>query len=439
MSEYQILNTLMGNGKVLGLPPKFHTLTDPSRRVTTRHLAYNAPIVTILPGRPEYGEVDADEIARRQREELDKANRDYGKDSAEIAEAQERGEGKILQEIYEKLLDRGDSRYFHFAPDIGAYLASLRALHGRVITRMGQSVFGNNDLGEMTSGWGGLNLWMSNSSSVSESASTEYGDSMLQAFTDQVSDKSREIQQMLSNLRRGFFARTADTAKERAERDREALETEAGMVEGFFGGLSSTIRGAKMLIPKIWKNSEFSRTYSVAFKFQTPYGDKDSILREVFTPFLCLLPLVLPRQAHSHGYEEPFLVKVDCPGWFFVECGVVTSMSINKAPENHHWNKDGLPTAIEVGLEIMDLYPAIMLSFGVNTLNENTSLAAYIDTLAGIGYRSKGKYGTIAQDLKEGAYRALSWPGAVWSEVKSDATRSVEEITIDSIKKIFFD
>ena len=409
MAQVHLLDNLFKKNRVLGRPPIFAKVTDPGLRATNQCFFRSAPIVTILPGMPKFGKLETTEEGRQNainelNEKLKQKDRDLGKEEVDIED------NPVFKEIYKRLLERDDNRYFRFQPDPYTYLKSLNAMFARVFSRMnltiGDGALYANASGDVVEGWGGLQYWVSNGSSISESATSEFGDSLLQSFTDKISDSAREVETLFEQVRKSYFTRGEVTQKEMADMDAEERakakgKAEEGMVESFFKGVSSTITGTKLSIPKMWKNSEFNRTYTIQFKFQSPYGDRQSILEDVLYPYLTLLPLALPRQSHGMGYAEPFMVRVDAPGWFHVDCGVVTSLTINKAPDNRSWSGDGLMTQVTIDMEVMDLYPTIMLSINHANLNNNFGLSTYLDSIAGVNYRSIGKYGTIAQDIKE--------------------------------------
>lgn len=90
------------------------------------------------------------------------------------------------------------------------------------------------------------------------------------------------------------------------------------------------------------------------------------------------------RQDQAFSYVEPFLVRVNAPGWFNVNCGVITSMTINKGGSDGLWTADNLPRLMEVTVEIQDLYPMMkQLSKGRMT-KYNKGLCSYLENLSGV-------------------------------------------------------
>lgn len=67
-----------------------------------------------------------------------------------------------------------------------------------------------------------------------------------------------------------------------------------------------------------------------------------------------------------------------------MDCGVITSMTINKGGSDNLWTADGLPRLMEVTVDIQDLYPMMkQLSKGSMT-KYNKGLCSYLENLSGI-------------------------------------------------------
>jgi len=103
--------------------------------------------------------------------------------------------------------------------------------------------------------------------------------------------------------------------------------------------------------------------------------------------------LVAPQTINGNvnSYSTPFLVRAIYKGMFNVDTGIITSMSVNKGGDCQ-WTKNGVPTSIEVDVEIKDLYNVMAITptkggfdFGLSydTLN-NTALMDYVANMCGI-------------------------------------------------------
>src|SRR5699024_8983059 len=110
----------------------------------------------------------------------------------------------------------------------------------------------------------------------------------------------------------------------------------------------------------------------------------------IIAPFLHLLCFVLPRQIQDNpnGFYSPFIVRAIYKGFFNVDMGIISSMSVTKG-DTGLWNADGIPCSIDVNLTITDLYESISMT-GTSTTNlaydtlDNTCFMDYIANLCGI-------------------------------------------------------
>lgn len=135
---------------------------------------------------------------------------------------------------------------------------------------------------------------------------------------------------------------------------------------------------------QLWADSKTSDSFSLQFKFRSPYGSKYEIFRNCFFPFLLLHTAAIPKQDGRFSYQEPFMVMIDFPGWFRVNCGVIESLSWVKGGSNALFNVDGLPLEIEVTMNVKDLYPIQLSSENVTVMEYNWGLLSFLENMAGL-------------------------------------------------------
>ena len=101
-------------------------------------------------------------------------------------------------------------------------------------------------------------------------------------------------------------------------------------------GVKSILSGGKIIFPKLWSDSDYSRSYSIDIKLRSPDHDSLSIFLNVLKPYCKLLALTLPRQGNWNGeldpnsYWSPFLVRAYSKGLFNIDMGLITSMNVTK-------------------------------------------------------------------------------------------------------------
>ena len=164
----------------------------------------------------------------------------------------------------------------------------------------------------------------------------------------------------------------------------------AGAVGNIFSKIldlgASVIQGDNVIVPKIYQNSDYSRSYSITCHLRAPYGDKLSVYIDVLVPMLHLLALALPKQTTANTYGSPFLIKMYIPGIINCGLGIVSSIQISKSQNEDSRSIDGLPMEVDVTLQIEDLYSRLTMSPTTDPLLfvNNSSLIEYLATISGL-------------------------------------------------------
>ena len=228
-------------------------------------------------------------------------------------------------------------------------------------------------------------------SSIGESGSNSVGESVMSTMFTNVNAISREVQYLFGADLVTDVSKLQDNSQSLADTVTKLAQNLSMSDNGLINRLSSLtscISGANILFPYMWQDSQFSKSYNLHFKFSTPYGDPESVLLNIYLPYLCLLAMSMPRQAVNQGYKSPFIIKASSKGWFNCDMGMVESIDIKRGGSNNdQWTVDGLPTEIDITLSIRDLYPVMMAttdaSLGI-MLSGNSAFTDYLGMLSGI-------------------------------------------------------
>ena len=149
---------------------------------------------------------------------------------------------------------------------------------------------------------------------------------------------------------------------------------------------SVVLSGANLVFPEIWSDSSYSKSYSVTMNLVSPYGTPEAIFLNIFVPMMHIVALALPRQNTPNSFRSPFLVKAFARGMFNCEMGIVDSVSIEKGGSGDAWSVNGLPTEVRVTLSIRDLYSNMSMTSerDVMMFFQNQSLMEFLATTCGI-------------------------------------------------------
>lgn len=250
----------------------------------------------------------------------------------------------------------------------------------------------NNALAHNYSYYGGVGFYLNSETQISESFGNESTKSILADKLNSMSDVGREVQFLtgISGLDVDVFMSKGLNG---AAPNVDAMTKNAGTgtMSGFMGmimnGTRTVFAGGKLEFPELWADSSYSTSYSVNMKLVSPDYDRRSWFINIGVPLMHLIALCAPRQVSPNGYVSPFLVRAFYRGFFNVDMGLL-SMSVQKGSEGG-WTIDGLPTTVDVSLDIRDLYSKLTISNetilgGPGNAFGNVGLMTYLANIAGV-------------------------------------------------------
>ena len=230
---------------------------------------------------------------------------------------------------------------------------------------------------------------------IDESFTNDTTESSLANTINGFSDQANELRFLFGSS--GSIA--SDLVNAATEATSSITSSLSGMLNGIGGGIvgslaskgvNSVLNGGKIIFPEIWSNSHFDRSFSLTIKLRSPDHDSLSIFLNVLKPYCKLLCLTLPRQATNakgeldpNGYSAPFLVKAYSKGLFNIDMGIITSLSASKG-DTCQWNDDGLPTQIDVTIEVKDLYSHMAMSSMFNEEHNILNIGAQASQISNL-------------------------------------------------------
>lgn len=352
---------------ILGLPLNFNKTADPSGRVYKNTIMQDLPYVFIIPGKPVMNSKLVDNDGKK----IKKSNLE---EQLETLSNPNKFAVRGARTGYDLRFMGFRADYYEYYQYVETMLATLHATMG-----LGGLFFFEKEFKPSIRNYG-LCFYADKSTSISESANNDYGESSLVQKANDFSAASREIR-TIAGLNPAAIKDFDSTSIGSMV---ESMTSSNGILSRAFGAIGKVINGSQLLYPDIWTDSKFDRTYTINFKFYSPYGDKESIFKNVYVPFVSLLALALPRQDSLLGYAQPFVMKMACPGWFESSMCVVQSIQFVKGGNDNLWTIDNLPQEIEVNLTIRDLYSTLASTKKYSVLAYNLGLASFLDNMAGI-------------------------------------------------------
>lgn len=136
-----------------------------------------------------------------------------------------------------------------------------------------------------------------------------------------------------------------------------ALDVVKGAADSVgLSGLFALAGNAYADIPDVWDNSTANLPRSnYTIKLATPYGNKLSIMTNIYIPLCMLLAGALPRTTGRSSYGPPFICKLWSKGRNTIQLGIIDSLTIERGTGGIGWSADGLPTAVDVSFSVISL------------------------------------------------------------------------------------
>lgn len=250
-------------------------------------------------------------------------------------------------------------------------------------------------------------FYLNSDNQVSESFSNETTKTQLSDKINTVSDKMREMQFLMGAGTGLYGSLTGNNDMTVAGQKENAKDS--GIFSKFFGrgndgsgsdgvigsllnGMGAILEGSKMRFPEIWADSQFSKDYNISMRFMTPDSDNLSVYLNVIVPLIHVICLAAPRATGPNTYGAPFMVRCFYRGFFNIDLGMITSLSINKGGEGK-WSFSNIPTEVEVNMTIKDLYNVMAMSMNDSshanldvTVLSNNTLMDYLSNMCGVNF-----------------------------------------------------
>lgn len=353
-------------------------------RKFTEKIITRMPLLLLTPGRPKFMKA----FSAKEREDIIK----YigNKENGSIIDDLLNREGKFydLEFNYKEYYD-----YVNPMCQLTAKLLGLdnKILDGTQLDKYNWSKYANSQLTNFISSAECVAFYIDSEKQISETFSNSTGESILAGKANSLSDMGREIQFLLGGTAGLQFDALSQqnydaTLKEFDDFSKKYLKmVPETLINRLGSGFLTVATGGKMIFPEIWNESHFSRSYNVNLKLRTPDYDPFSWYMNIAVPLLHLIALVGAQQMGPNAYKSPFLVRGTYKGFFNVNMGIITDMNINKGDQSK-WTINGLPTEVDISIQIKDLYDVMALSKQTElmSLMNNTALMDYLANMCGI-------------------------------------------------------
>ncbi len=159
-----------------------------------------------------------------------------------------------------------------------------------------------------------------------------------------------------------------------------------GFATNLFNGALKSVKGQKMIYPKIYDSSNSESNYTFTVNLSTPYGDPYHYYCNILVPLFHLIALTAPRMVTANSVNSPYLVQAFIPGMCTCQLGIISNMSIQKNPNANRVSVNGFPLEVKVSFTVQELYNALSISPSNDPASFlfNETLNDYMSNLCGL-------------------------------------------------------
>ena len=358
-----------------------------------QEIACNIPIMSVVPGEPQYMSLLTGSFVFPSYKKAKKSTgRDFAKFFNNLSDSELRS---AIATVDAGVSNKDLYQYYTMTVNTDEYFAYVNTLCKMSAILMGLSDFeylgtkctlvdwGNynstqsggqdyNMLEEVIGVDGGVSFAYDPGSSVTDSIGNTLGDSAFTGLIKGISQKAREA---------GFlFGRWGDdavdylSAVDGTDYDSAVNDITGSALgrifsgQGIIGRVSTWIKnsgkGMNIRFPQIWQDSSSNKDYSIEMHFIAPYATNFCKWRYVLVPFFHCFALAAPRiRSTLTMYSTPFLIRAYSKGYFNVEMGMITNLSWRRFGDGGDMvSDDGIPTQIDVTMDFQDMYQSIGMS-----------------------------------------------------------------------------
>lgn len=275
---------------------------------------------------------------------------------------------------------------------------------------------------EMNDGGAFASFAVNSTGKISESFSSQVGESDVAQKINSVSSSSRATNFNFAggNL---FGGVAGDILGGIASATKDSI---SGIANGLnISGVAALGGAAFVDIPQHWQSSIAnlpSASYTINLRSWS--GDPISRLLNIFLPLSMLLCGALPLSTGKHSYTSPFICELYDQGRCQIRLGIIDSMQVSRGEGNLGFDADGRPMGIDVTFTVKDLSSIMHMPISEH-FNWNASTAgAQAGAVAGVVVGGVGgaAAGAVVGGTAGAAVDAVSAIGAAVKGAFSDDT-----------------
>lgn len=213
----------------------------------------------------------------------------------------------------------------------------------------------------------GIRLYLTDESTATDTIAHQYDENVFQQAFDKLSDMAQNINAAARSLNSEGYKEGVDKAVSGISELVGGPLTSAlgavgidssftkGILDFASEGAKISLKGQRLSLPKIWKNSSYAPSFSVVTKLVSPYGCPEAIYQYIIKPLMYLWMMALPQTQNGYSFDNPYLISLRGYGLTNIYCGTVSSITMRKGGSDSAFSLFKQPLVVEVSIEFESL------------------------------------------------------------------------------------
>src|SRR6056297_277479 len=199
-------------------------------------------------------------------------------------------------------------------------------------------------------GGSGLRIYTIDDTQASDSISNELKENYFQSGINKLSEIGSPIRQFMKSVDSNSVSGLSSEVTESF--DSSEFAGQSPIVDKVYSMAKDVIiKGNRVSLPSIWKDSSYSPNLTANIRLASPYGHPDAISTFVINPLAQLLIISSPQTTDGVSYGQPFFLTIHAHGLSYSPLGIISNITLRRGGNDTSFNIYRQPLTIDVSLE----------------------------------------------------------------------------------------
>src|SRR6056297_963106 len=196
----------------------------------------------------------------------------------------------------------------------------------------------------------GLRIYTIDDTQASDSISNELKENYFQSGINKLSEIGSPIRQFMKSVDSSSVGGLASEVTKNWEASEFSGQSPT-IDKAYSMAKDVLIKGHRVSLPSIWKDSSYSPNLTANIRLASPYGYPDAVKTFVIDPLVQLLIISSPQTTDGVSYGQPFFLTITAHGLSYSPLGVVSNITLRRGGNDTSFNIYRQPLTIDVSLE----------------------------------------------------------------------------------------